>query len=201
MMMSVRFRSCSLFVICVALAALAACASAPPMPPAPTAAELEAMVAKIKASAGSDETELAVQPLRDPNVEDLRQEAERLETQKRYAEAADRLDKAIAITPDDPALLQDRAEAAVLLNDFDGAERFARRAYGIGSKVGPLCRRHWTTVEVVRLAQGQTVAAAGAARKVEEQEQKLRQTATYAAEAAQASEQAKACTVAAPDRF
>ena len=86
----------------------------------------EQMVAGIRAAAGDGEDELAVQPLRDPQVEDLRQTAQRLETQKQYADAAKSLDQALAIVADDPALLQERAEIAVLQKDFPGAEPAGR---------------------------------------------------------------------------
>lgn len=157
--------TCLLRAMLVSIAlSVAACASAPPPTPPPlTTATPEAMVATIRAAAGNDPEELAVQPLRDPMVEDLRQEAARLETQRHYVEAAAALDKALAISGDDPALLQERAETAVLLRDFDQAEAFARRAWALGAKVGPLCRRHWATVQQARLvaadAAGADVAA------------------------------------------
>ena len=83
----------------------------------------------------------------------------------------------LAIVPEDPALLQERAEAALLLKDPAAAEALARRAYALGAKVGPLCRRHWTTVRQTRLLAGD------------------------AAGAAQALTQVEACKVAGPNRF
>ena len=150
-----------------ATALLCACGSTPPSQPAtPARADPTQMVAAVRAAAGSGEGELAVQPLRDPMVEDLRQQAVTLEQQQRYADAAAALDKALAITPDDPAVLQERAEAALLLKDFDGAEQRARRAYDIGAKVGPLCRRHWATVRAVRYAFNDGAGAAEANRQL-----------------------------------
>ena len=147
--------------------AVAACASAPaPRPLALTAATPAAMVAAIRAAAGNDPGELAVQPLRDPMVEDLRQRATRLEAQRDYAAAAAALDQALAIVPGDPALLQERAEAAVLLQDFDTAGKLAQRAYQLGAKVGPLCRRHWATVQQARLIAGDATGAAAAKAQV-----------------------------------
>lgn len=143
---------------------LAACSTAPLPAPAValTTANPQVMVAAIRAAAGHDDSELAVQPLRDPMVEDLRQQALQLETMQRYSEAAAALDKALAIVPEDPALLQERAEAALLSKDYAGAERLARRAYAIGAKVGPLCRRHWATVQQVRLVAGDAAGAGSA---------------------------------------
>jgi tetratricopeptide (TPR) repeat protein len=176
--MPLSIRPVILLASIAATALLCACGSIPPSQPAtPARADPTQMVAAVRAAAGSGEGELAVQPLRDPMVEDLRQQAVTLEQQQRYADAAAALDKALAITPDDPAVLQERAEAALLLKDFDGAEQRARRAYDIGAKVGPLCRRHWATVRAVRYA------------------------ANDGAGAAEANRQLAACKVAALERF
>lgn len=142
---------------------LAACASTPPpQTKFVTTQAPEALVATIRAAAGNDEDELAVQPLRDPHVEDLRQQAVQLERNHLYRAAATVLDQALAISPDDPAVLQERAEIAILLRDFEQAETLARRAYDAGAKVGPLCRRHWATIEQVRVADDDAVNAAAA---------------------------------------
>lgn len=134
---------------------LGACAT-PPTPPDRVLSAFDpvAAVAAIRAVGVADATELSVQPLRDPQVEDLRQQAAALEGRRLYPASADALDRALAITPDDPALLQERAEVALLLRDLDAAERHALRAFEIGSQVGPLCRRHWETVAQVRSLRG-----------------------------------------------
>jgi tetratricopeptide (TPR) repeat protein len=162
----------------IALALLAGCATPPaPSPRALTTETPEAMVAAIRAAAGRDDAELAVQPLRDPEVDDLREQALALEARHRYPEAAAALDKALALVPEDPALLQERAEAALLEHDPVSAERLARHAFAIGARVGPLCRRHWATIERTRLLAGD------------------------AAGAAQAQLVASTCKVTGPDRF
>lgn len=147
---------------------LAACAGAPlpPPPPALTRATPEQMVAGIRAAAGRDPDELSVQPLRDPQVEDLRAQAQQLETQHRYTDEAAALNRALAIAPADPALLQERAEAALLLHDAATAERLARQAEAAGAHVGPLCRRHWATVEQARLLAGDAPGAADAKTRI-----------------------------------
>lgn len=148
---------------------LAACATPPAAPVTPaalTTATPQQMVAAIRATAGDGEGELAVQPLRDPVVEDLREDAQRLETQRRYREAAEALDRAIAIVSDDPALLQERAELALLMDDPAIAGALAERAHRLGAQIGPLCRRHWATIEQVRLLAGDAAGAADAKTQV-----------------------------------
>lgn len=148
--------------------ALAGCSTAPttPEPAALTSATPQQMVAAIRAAAGDGEGELAVQPLRDPEVEDLRMRAQRLQQQGYYAEAAKALDHALEIVPDDPSLLQERAELALLQEDYASAGTLAQRAWEMGSKVGPLCRRHWATIEQVRLVAGDATGAATAKAQV-----------------------------------
>lgn len=124
---------------------LAACGSTP-VASTWIGASPEQLVSEIRAAGAAMPGELDVQPLRDPMVEDLRVRAARAERAQRYAEAAADLDKALALSPEDPGLLQERAEAAVLEKDLAKAEALARRAFGLGGKVGPLCRRHWMTI-------------------------------------------------------
>ena len=160
-------------VACLAmLLVLAACATsepAPPPPPPPPPVDTVALVATIRAAAGPDDAkdELAIRPLRDPMVEDARVQAQRLERERRYDDAAAALDQAIAVVPDDPALLQERAEAAVLAGQFDVAESFALRAHGLGAQVGPLCRRHWATVRTAREQRGDATGATEATRQLD----------------------------------
>ena len=180
-MMCIRFRSGFPAALCLlsTLAMLAGCAgvSGPGARKQALALAPEAMVQTIRAAAGDGDGELAVQPLRDPAVEDLRTRAATLEAQGDITGAAAALDEALAVVPDDPALLQERAEVAILQRDLDHATQLVERAYSMGAQVGPLCRRHWVTFEQVRLATGD------------------------AAGAEQARHQAEGCRVAGPARY
>lgn len=152
-----------------AILLLAGCASGPvdaPEPAAPTLATPAAMVAAIRETAGDGESELAVQPLRDSRVEDLRVQADRQEAAGDIAGAAQTLDQALEIVDNDPALLQERAELALLQEDFALAGTLAERAYALGAQVGPLCRRHWATLEQLRLREGDDAGAAGAREQI-----------------------------------
>ena len=166
-------------VLIASLALLSACATPALQPEPEPPVDTVALVAAVRASAGPAEAkdELAIQPLRDPMVEDFRQQAQRFENEHKYAEAAGALDQAIAIVGDDPAVLQERAEASLLAGDFDGAEAFARKAHAVGAQVGPLCRRHWATIRAAREHAKDTAAVA------------------------EAQKQFDACRVAAPPRY
>lgn len=133
----------------------------------PSAIAATAAVAAVRAAGADDEAELAVAPLRDPRVEDLRIEAERLEAAGDIGGAARALDLALEEVQDDPALLQERAELALLQQDFALAGTLAERAYALGSQVGPLCRRHWATLEQLRLRESDAAGAAAARAQVE----------------------------------
>jgi len=158
---------------------LAACASPSPTTDATPASTIPpaTMVQAIRASAGDGDGELAVQPLRDPMVEDLRARAVTLEAQGDLDGAVAALDEAMTIVDSDPALLQERAELAILQNDLPKATQLAERAYALGAQVGPLCRRHWITLEQVRLSTGDAEGAT------------------------QARGQADGCRVAGPNRY
>lgn len=146
---------------------VAGCAAVPERPAARSGPAPEAMVAAIRAHAAADDAELAVQPLRDPRVEDLRADAARLEAAGDFAAAAVVLDEAMAVVPGDPALMQERAEVALLQRDFALAGSLAERAYALGAQVGPLCRRHWATLRQLRLGEGDAAGAASAGEQIE----------------------------------
>ena len=128
---------------------------APVVPQVPPEQRLAAVIA----AGGADDRELAVQPLRDPEVQDLRETAAAAVAARNYAAAAEALSHALLIVADDPAVLQERAEVALLQSEFERAQTLSQRAFELGSKVGPLCRRHWATIEQARLALGQQEAA------------------------------------------
>ncbi|MFT4198463.1 MAG: hypothetical protein QM601_11260, partial [Pseudoxanthomonas sp.] len=137
----------------------------PPPAPVPAAAPAVApaqRMAEVQAAAAGDDRELDVQPLRDPQVEDLRQAAQAARTRGDLGVAGDDLNQALMISPEDPALLQERAEVALLQGEWERAEALARKAVQLGSKTGPLCRRHWATIEQSQLARGQDLNAASA---------------------------------------
>ena len=131
------------------LALLAGCVSQPPVPLMVTSAPTQ-MYSEVLAAAGTDEHEFTVRPLRDPQVEDLRTSAKAALAAQDAATAAGLLDTALQLVPDDPALLQERAELALLLSQFEHAEKLSLRAVELGSATGPLCRRHWETARQVR---------------------------------------------------
>ena len=133
----------------LALMLLSACRSAPP-PPAWVGPEPEQLVAEIRAAALPVPGEFEMHPLRDPMIEDLRASAASAERERRYVDAAAALERALEISPQDPAVLQERAEIAVLERDLDRAATLARRAFEDGARLGPLCRRHWATIRQVQ---------------------------------------------------
>jgi Flp pilus assembly protein TadD len=128
-------------------------------------------------SAGQMGDELDVQPLRDPRVEDLRASATQAEARGDYAGAGKLLAQAAVLTPDDPDLLQWQAELALVTRDWSQAEQLATRSFDKGPKLGGLCRRNWTTLQLAAEARGN------------------------AAQATQAQQRVAGCTVAPPIRM
>lgn len=148
--------------------ALAACMSSAPQVVKPVDTTTAAQrLAAVDAAAGPDDKELSVQPLRDPQVEDLRQAALAQRQGNDLPAAAGSLDQALQIVAGDPAVLQERAEIALLQGQWAEAETFARKAVDLGSKTGPLCRRHWATIEQARLARGEKENAVSAHAQLE----------------------------------
>jgi Flp pilus assembly protein TadD len=123
------------------------------------------MLAQVRA-AGETGRELDVQPLRDPQVEDLRAMAAAAEQRGDYAAADAALVSALHISANDPDLTQWRAELALVRRDWSGAEKLAMESYDRGPKLGGLCRRNWTTLQLARESRGDTGNAAIAQQRV-----------------------------------
>jgi hypothetical protein len=123
------------------------------------------MLAQVRA-AGADADSLDVVPLRDPQVEDLRVRALRLEAQADVVGAAQAIAQALALKPGDPELLQQSAEYALYQKDWLHADAFAQQSYDRGPKIGSLCRRNWTTLRFVRLARGDAIGVQNAAQQI-----------------------------------
>lgn len=159
-------RSASLLTLSLALTACVT-PTAPVKAPVDTTTPSQRMAAVDAVAAGADEKELAIQPLRDAEIEDLRMTAQARRQANDLAGAADALNQALLISEGDPSILQERAEIALLQGDWARAETLARKAVELGSKTGPLCRRHWSTIEQSRLARGEKENAVSAHAQLE----------------------------------
>lgn len=131
---------------------LAACATTPPPKPVakPAPPPVRDWVAEIRAEAGKLPSHIEVIPLREAAVEDLREKARVAEQAKQFDRAEATLDAALAITPEDPALWQWRAEIALAEQRFADAIAHAQKSAAIGPKLGDLCVRNWLTVAAAR---------------------------------------------------
>lgn len=181
----------------VAASLLLGACTAPAPKPAEPAFDAAMLVKTIRASGAASSSELDVQPLRDPEIEDLRQQATQLEAKHMYRGAADLLDRAIRLNAQDPALLQERAELALLLRDPAQAQQLAKQAIDLGSTTGPLCRRHWETLLQTALLRANDRVI----RRGESEAQATARVAAAAAEVRAARTQRDACTVAALNRY
>lgn len=151
----------------VASLSLAACVSTPPPPVVQDTTTPAQRMAAVDAIAGIDDTELSVQPLRDAQVDDLRETAISKRKAGDLAGAAEDLNQALMLVDNDPGILQERAEVALLQADWARAEALARKAVGLGSRTGPLCRRHWATIEQSQLARAEKENAISAHAQIE----------------------------------
>ena len=166
---SLRFRRSLLPAVLTGLL-LAACSQpAPEVPkPPPPGKSTQAMVQEIRAAAERDKSVINVHPLFDPGVVALQDAARQDERNGQYQAAAAKLDMALKRNPDAPDVLQDRAEAAIYLGDFQLAEKLAHQSWTLGSKQGPLCARNWQTIVEIRLHANDQAGAASASKWVGE---------------------------------
>lgn len=122
-----------------------------------------AAVAAIRAAGEQLDSAVQVQPLRDAAIEGALARARSAESAARYGEAVAEADKALALDPTAPDILQYRAELEVLRGRWAQAEQFALDSFEHGPRVGSLCARNWQTVAEARTAMDdpQTATQAG----------------------------------------
>ncbi|MBD8527127.1 tetratricopeptide repeat protein [Pseudomarimonas arenosa] len=147
------------------LLTLAGCASTPPpvaqQPPEPPAPTRD-LLAEVRLAAADAGDVIEVQPLRDPGVDDLLLRAER-GTERGRLKSADRaLSKALELVPNDPEIMQRRAEVLLARRQLDEAEQLAYQSFERGPQLGSLCRRNWATVQFAREERGDQEGAARA---------------------------------------
>lgn len=123
------------------------------------------MLAQVRAS-GELGRELDVQPLRDPQVEDLRAAATSAEARGDIVGANRALAQALQLVPNDPDLIQWQAELALVLRQWPQAEELAMLSFQKGPKLGGLCRRNWSTIRFAREARGDSAGATQAQQRV-----------------------------------
>jgi predicted Zn-dependent protease len=124
------------------------------------------MVAEIQAAGASDKSVINVHPLVDPGTTSLQEAARNDERNGQYDAAAAKLDMALKRSPNSPAVLQDRAELAIYMGNYEMAEQLAHQSWSLGSKQGPLCARNWQTIAEMRQRVDDTAGATAASKSV-----------------------------------
>lgn len=147
---------------------LAACAQPVPEAPKPPVKSNAAIVADIQAAGERDKSVINVHPLVDPGITALQDAAHNDERSGQYDAAAAKLDQALKRNPDSPDVLQDRAELAIYMGNYDVAEKLAHQSWSLGSKQGPLCARNWQTIVEMRQRANDPAGAAEANKGVAE---------------------------------
>ncbi|HET9048338.1 MAG TPA: tetratricopeptide repeat protein [Chiayiivirga sp.] len=151
----------------VVLVASLLSACTPPAPTRPEPVEPIApprdLIAEVRA-AGRDAIDgIDIQAFQDPIITDLRDTALKQEHEYLYREADATVQHALSLTPDDPELLQWRAELALAMGHLDDAVRLANASWERGPRLGSLCRRNWAAIRLARELNALPDAAAVAA--------------------------------------
>ena len=133
---------------------LGACASAPPEPPVPPPPPKPDRVAAVRSGAEASAISVELEPLQHPAVEYLREESGKLEGASKFTEAESKIDNALAIEPQNPHLLQLKAEALLRAEKYLEAEKFAMKSFDTGARIGRWCTRNWLLIAESRDALG-----------------------------------------------
>ena len=143
---------CSALILAAAL--LSGCGAETPRKKAPPPAPPKDWVAEIRAEAARTHGVVAVNPLADPAVDDLKAAATQAETEGRYDDAERTLQQALELRPEDPAMWQWLAEFSLRRRAWDEAQVRANKSFDLGPRVGELCVRNWLTIRAARLEKG-----------------------------------------------
>ena len=145
---------------------LAACSATEPPPPKAAKVAKRDWVTHVRTEAAQIASSVEVVPLVDPELDDLRATARTQESSGDFEAATSTLERALKLHPQDPALLQWRAELALAETAWKDAERIAQRSYDLGPRLGEICVRNWLTIEAARTERGDKPGAASAAAQV-----------------------------------
>ncbi|MBS0570057.1 MAG: tetratricopeptide repeat protein [Proteobacteria bacterium] len=144
--------------------ALAAC-SPPPVKVAPP--DTVGAVAAIRALGAHYQSSVQVHGVRDPAVDGFLAAARTQEARGDFHSAWAAVDKALAISPRAPDILQFAAELAIENGDWKQAGELARQSYDLGARVGGLCARNLETQARALAVQGDDAGAAQARARIE----------------------------------
>lgn len=138
--------------LCVVLL-LGACAGAPPEPVPPPPPKRD-RVAAVRTGAEASAISVELEPVQNPGVVYLREESARLEAAAKFAEAAKKIEMALGIEPENPHLLQLKAEALLRAEKYLDAEKLAMKSFDTGARIGRWCTRNWLLIAESRDALG-----------------------------------------------
>ncbi len=114
-------------------------------------------VGEIRAEANKAGSAFDIKLIQSPAIDALLQRVDLLEQQKDYARANELLRQAQTIEPNNPLVLQHRAEAQLRSTSFDSAEALALQSFQQSAQLGPLCVRNWLTIAAARAERKNTV--------------------------------------------
>ena len=84
-----------------------------------------------------------------------------------WRRAAQLLNRALELAPQDPGLLQQRAELHLEQSQWAEALSLASQSYELGPKVGALCQRNWRTKALAHSRLSDEAAARQAQRRLD----------------------------------
>lgn len=135
-------------LIGVVLLSLVGCSQ--PTPPVVSTKPDHDAIAAIRSAGSQSDSAVEVQPLRDPAVDGLVNQAHELEAQNKFDDAVAIARQALALANDAPDLLQLLSELEFERRNYQDAATLAQKSFELGPKIGSLCARNWQTMIEVR---------------------------------------------------
>jgi hypothetical protein len=142
-------------LLCLSATALPGChwfaSPAPPVVVAPAQPKRD-LVAEIRVEAAKAGDVLKIEPVQNPRVTVLLQQIELADARGEHRSAKSMTIEAETIEPNNPVVVQFKAESQLRQDSFAMAEVLAQKSYDNSAQVGPLCVRNWLTIAHARAA-------------------------------------------------
>ncbi len=158
------------FSVLVLTLTLGACSffAEPPVPEPVVVVPKRDLVAEIRMEAAKAGDVLVIEPVQNPAVTVLLHRIQEADAAGAHAQAQALTLEAEQIEPNNPVVIQFKAEVQLHTSGFAMAEVLAQKSFDASAQTGPLCVRNWLTIAEARLARENAEGAALARARAKE---------------------------------
>jgi hypothetical protein len=164
---SISLKTSCLFLIAISVQGCSWFADPVAVAPEPVLPKRD-LVAEIRAEAAKAGDVLVIEPVQNPAVTVLLGKIQTADAAGEHEKARAMTLEAELIEPENPVVVQFKAESQLRADSFAMAEVLAQKSFDRSAQVGPLCVRNWLTIAEARAARANIEGAAAAKARAKE---------------------------------